>query len=107
MLIQTDGQNLYLDGCQPHRQCACKFFNDEGKGPLVTADGGTVNDIGILFLTVPIHILHAELFREHLVDLNGDEGVFLSVNILALNVQFGAVEGGFANAYLVFHTQIV
>ena len=66
-----------------------------------------MDDIGGLLLAVGVHILHAELLGQEHVDLDGDQGVLLAEDVLVLDVQLGAVEGGLVDADGVVHAQIV
>ena len=78
-----------------------------GQGPLIAAQAGAVDDIGQLFLTVGVGVVHAELFGQEHVDLNGDDGVLFAEDVLVLDVQLGAVEGGLVDADGVFYLEIV
>ena len=66
-----------------------------------------MDDVGGLLLAVHVHVLHAELLGQEHVDLDGDEGILLAVDVAVLDVQLGAVEGGLVDADGVVHVQVV
>ena len=102
-----DGEDAHLLRRHPRGQRAGVLFNEVGQGALVAAHGSAVDDIGRLLLAVGIHILHAELLGKQHVDLNGDQGVLLAEDVLILNIQLGAIEGGLVDAHGVVHMEIV
>lgn len=55
-----------------------------------------MNDIGIFLLSVRVDVFHAEALGQLEIDLDGDEGVLLTVDVLDLDIQLGTVEGCFA-----------
>ena len=102
-----DGHDLHLGGHHPQRQGTGVLLDQVGKRPLIAAKAGAVDNIGTLLLTVGVGVLHTKPLCQQHIDLDGDDGVLLAKDVLVLNVQLGAVEGGFVNADGVLHVQIV
>ena len=96
LLFLGDGQDTDLFGGQPHGQGPGVLLDEQGQRPLVAAEGGAVDDVGVLLHPVPVHIFHAEPLGQLEVDLDGDESVLLAVDVFDLDIQLGAVEGGLA-----------
>ena len=100
-------QQLDLYRSQPQRERACVLLDKQSKGALIAADGGAVDDVGVLLDAVSVDILHTEFLGDHRVDLDGDEGVFLTEDVLDLDIELGTVERGFADTYLVLYAKVV
>ena len=66
-----------------------------------------MNDIRVLFRTVTICVFHTEFFGDHRVDLDGDEGIFLTENVLDLDIELGAVERRLADTDLIVDAKVV
>ena len=102
-----DGQDPDLLRAHPQGQGSGVALDEVGQGALVAAQGGAVDDIGQLLLAVGVGVLHAELLSKQHVHLDGDDGVLLAEDVLVLDVQLGAVEGGLVDADAVVDAQIV
>ena len=107
MVPLGDRQDARLLRRKPQRECPRVFLDEQRKRALVAADGGAVDDIGVLFCAVLVRILHAEFFREHLIDLDGDERILFSVDILDLDIKLRPVESCFAHAHGIIQPQMV
>ena len=101
------GQDADLLRSDPDGEGAGVLLQQQGQGPLVAAHGGAMDDIGSLFLTVGIHIFHAELLGQKHIDLDGDEGVLLAVDVFDLDIEFRAVESRLINANAVGQADVV
>ena len=66
-----------------------------------------MDDVGPHLLPVLVDVGHIELLGQQLVDLDGDEGIFLAKDILVLDIQLGAVEGGFIDADGVLDAKVI
>ena len=55
-----------------------------------------MNDVRTLLFAVLIYIIHIEVFSNGTVKLNGDHGIFFTVNILCLNINLRSIECSFA-----------
>ena len=66
-----------------------------------------MNNIGIFLHAVAVDIFHTEFLCEHLVYLNGDERIFLAVNVLYLNIELRPVERRLAYTCLIGDFQVV
>jgi len=102
-----DGQQGHLGGRKPGGQGAGVLLDEVGQGALVAAEGGAVDDVGPHLLPVLVDVGHIELLGQQLVDLDGDEGIFLAKDILVLDIQLGAVEGGFIDADGVLDAKVI
>ena len=84
-----NGDQLDLFRCQPQGECSGVLLDQQGKGTLIAAQRCPVNDVGAALGAVHVGVFHAEQLRQHLVDLDGDEGVLLAVYVLDLDIQLG------------------
>ena len=66
-----------------------------------------MDDVRQGLLAVFVNIVHTEALGQEHIDLDGDQGILLAEHILILNIQLGAVEGGFIDADLVLHIQVI
>ena len=66
-----------------------------------------MDDVGQLLLIVPVGVVHTELGGQQHIDLDRNDGIFLTEYVLALDVQLGTVESGLVDANLVIQAQIV
>lgn len=64
-----------------------------------------MDDVWIMILTIFSNISHAEFLSQQHIDLDGDQGVFLTEYVLDLNIQFWSVESSFVNTNFVVQTQ--
>ena len=56
---------------------------------------------------VLVDIVHTEALGQQHIDLDGDKGIFLAVDVLVLDIQLRAVERGLVDADGVVHVQIL
>ena len=61
----------------------------------------------ILLFAVLVHVGHIERVRRRKIQLYGDKGVFLAVNVLYLNVEFRSVKRRFVVGFDVVYADIV
>ena len=66
-----------------------------------------MDDIRQLLLAVFIGVVHAEALSQQHVDLDGDEGVLLAVDILILDIELRAVECSLVDANRVINVKIL
>lgn len=66
-----------------------------------------MDDVWIMILTIFSNISHAEFLSQQHIDLDGDQGVFLTEYILDLDIQFWSVESSFVNTNFVVQTQMI
>ena len=100
-------EHFNLNRSQPQREGARVFFDKQSKSSFITADRGAVNDVGVLLLTVAVNVFHTELLGEELVNLNGNQGVLLAVDVLYLNIKLGPVERRLTYADFVGDFEVV
>ena len=66
-----------------------------------------MDDIRQLLLAVFVDVVHAEALGQQHVDLDGDEGVLLAVDILILDIELRAVECSLVDANRVINVKIL
>ena len=66
-----------------------------------------MDDVRQLLLAVFVDVVHAEALGEQHVDLDGDEGVFLAVDVLILDVELRAVECSLVDADGVVDVEVL
>lgn len=91
-----DGDDDRLCRCEPEGEVAFVFFDEEGDHAFHGGDDPAVNDDGAMAGAIFADVFEAELAGEVEVDLDGSEGFFFALGGGELDVDLGAVEGGFA-----------
>ncbi|MER3496313.1 MAG: hypothetical protein C4320_05625 [Armatimonadota bacterium] len=91
-----DGDDDRLRRCEPEGEVAFVFFDEEGDHAFHGGDDPAVNDDGATAGAIFADVFEAELAGEVEVDLDGGEGFFFALGGGELDVDLGAVEGGFA-----------
>ena len=66
-----------------------------------------MNDVRQLFLAVGINVVHAEFLCQQHVDLDGNQRIFLAVDIPVLDIQFRPVECRLVDTDFVVYAQVV
>lgn len=91
-----DGDDDRLCWCEPEGEVAFVFFDEEGDHAFHGGDDPAVEDDGAVTGAIFADVFEAELAWEVEVDLDGGEGFFFALGGGELDIDFGAVEGGFA-----------
>ena len=102
-----DRQEANLLRRHPCGQRTGVCLNQVGQRALVAAEARSVDDIRQLLLAVFIGVVHAEALSQQHVDLDGDEGVLLAVDILILDIELRAVECSLVDANRVINVKIL
>ena len=66
-----------------------------------------MDDVRTRLLSVAVDVVHVVALRQEHIQLDGDHGVFLAVDIFRLDVQLRTVEGSFAFFLGIFETDFI
>src|SRR5579875_3044496 len=92
----ADGHQTHLHGRKPQRECSGVVLDEHAEEALDRAEEGAVDHYRLMALAVFANVLELEARREIEVELNGGELPETAEHIDQLDVDLGAVEGGFA-----------
>ena len=68
------------------------MLNKPCQSSLITSHGSSVDNPGTDFFTILVNVVHTKVLSRSAVKLNGYHGIFLTVDILGLNINLGSVE---------------
>ncbi len=91
-----DGDEADLDGCEPEGECAGVVLNEDAEEALDGAEEGAVDHDGLVAFAVFADEFEIESGGEVEVELDGRELPETAEDVDELEVDFGAIEGGFA-----------
>ena len=100
-------QYAHLFGSHPKRERAVKLLDEHCKRALVAAYRTAVYNERTRLFAVFVDINHIETLGKREVELNGEQSVFLAVDVFALYVEFRSVERRFAPFFGVVELHIV
>ena len=92
----ADGEDDELFWGEPEGEFAAGVFDEDSAEAFHGAEGSAVDHDGAVFLVVAADVFEFEAFGEVVVDLDGAELPTAADGVFDHEVEFGAVEGGFA-----------
>ena len=94
----ADGADLDLHGCEPERESAGVMLDQDAEKSFDGAEQGAVDHERLMLGAVFADVFEAEARGQIEIELDGGELPGAADGVDELDVDFGAVEGGFAGA---------